>query len=116
MYIKEITDKELLELADSQQGLNRFYLYRELSKRASSNKEIKETLFRDIVDKDKLKMDLSPRGSIMKLSWIPVIEILLNSSNSIKKELKELINTWPDDELESLKLYLKNNPEELKYI
>lgn len=61
-------------------------------------------------------MVLSLRGSIIKQSWIPVIELLLNSDESIKRKLKGTLKTWSDEEINSLRLYLKKYPDYLLYI
>lgn len=116
MDITKITNKELLELVNIKDGLNRFYLYPELARRASSCSEIEDILFEDITNKEKRNMELSPRGSIIKLAWIPLIELLLNSDESIKRKLKDTLKTWSDEEINSLRLYLKKHPDQLIYI
>lgn len=113
MDIAKMTNKELLELVNIKQGLNRFYLYPELAKRASSSSEIEDILFEDIANKEKRNMELSPRGSIIKMAWIPLLELLLNSDESIKRKLKGTLKTWSDEEINSLRLYLKKHPDQL---
>lgn len=115
MELEKLNDEEIIKLAESSEGMRRFYLYPELAKRAS-NEKIREILFNDILDKEKRQMDLSPRGGIIKLAWMPLLEILRQTDNSIKSELKSLLESWSESELENLKFYLKGEPELLVYL
>ena len=115
MEIEKLNDLEILELAEQKHGIMRMYLYPELAKR-TSNVKIKNLLFRDIVDKEKLEIRISPRGGIIKLAWMPLIEILRQTDNSTKSEIKSLLESWSESELENFKFYLKDEPEWLVYI
>lgn len=104
-----ISDEEIINEFKNPVKYKRAHLYSIMAMRANENPLVKTYLFEIIKDKEKREKLFV--GSIIH-AWLPVLHILQNGNNQIKKEMKLILGeTWSEEEKRLFLNYVKKHAD-----